>query len=121
MKKLYRLKKVNLSSFVGYIVFSISEIKPYEELNQLEHELSNKKFEGNVIFDLLLSNGNNSNRFMEALFDGKKLKRSSFNIINVDKKIKRKSVNFYKLHLHLIENSILSSSQKFLIKKGYLL
>lgn len=43
----------------------------------VNEELQTKKFTGHVIFDLLLSNGNNSRRFFNSFFDGRIINHKS--------------------------------------------
>ncbi|MCL6446048.1 MAG: type II toxin-antitoxin system RnlB family antitoxin [Alicyclobacillus sp.] len=89
-----------------------------DSLGEISNDL-NGKFHGRVLFDLLLSNGNASNRFLEAEFDGKKFDFRSFKIAGtVDDTIKKLASGFYKEHSDFLDDSILPRHQKFLIKKG---
>jgi Antitoxin to bacterial toxin RNase LS or RnlA len=111
--KNYHIQEVNLNEY-KYIVFSCSYVNPTEELNQIEQELHG--YCGKVLFDLLLSNGFNSNRYVEAIYNGKEF--VSFKVIeNIDPQIKEISGHFYRSHLEYLDNSVLSNAQKFLIKR----
>ncbi|WP_171051004.1 type II toxin-antitoxin system RnlB family antitoxin [Bacillus sp. BHET2] len=103
----------------GYpcVVFSTSFISPIEELEDIEGEL-NAQFQGKVLFDLLLSNGVSSNRFLEAEFNGNTFDYTSFKPLNVDVKLKIKVLEFYKKHVNYLENSILPRSYQYLLKQG---
>jgi hypothetical protein len=77
---------------------------------------------GKILFDLLLSHGNNPDRFYEASFDGEKINEDSLRSAkSVSKTIKKLSMGFYREQNQLLENSILSSAQKFLIKRDRLI
>lgn len=114
--KYYKLNKINEHMM---FVHSVSHHSPTEQLTKLEKELNKISFEGKLIFDLLLSHGNTSQRFYETNFHG------SFTSLNFTKfnenllEFKKFSIEFYKKNSTIIENSqILSNASKFLIKKG---
>lgn len=88
-----------------------------EEYNTLiNKELSKKDFKGEIVFDLLLSNGNNSQRFFKAVFDGLKILNTSYKVLNPDHRILRKTNEYFKKNRSLFENSVLSNReiQRFL-------
>ena len=100
------------------IIFSTDYISPIENLTNIEDNLKSKKYSGNIIFDLLLTNGNSCNRFIEAFFDGEKFDRRSFSVATkLSYEINRVSSEFYFNNLFVVENSRLSNPIKFLIKK----
>ena len=111
----------NENNETQYIVFSTSYISPTHTLKEIEEELSTQiNEEKEIIFDLLLSNGNNSNRYGKAIYDGRKFKFRSFEVINIPKKSKLRkfSAQYYQEHIEFVNNSILSSVQKKLIING---
>ena len=115
----YRLKKYN---DIGYMIYSISSYNPIDCISKIEKEFDKKSYKGNVIFDLLLSNGNNFNRYLKAYFDGNRFKPDSYSIISEPKiELKKKSTEFYKKNINFLENSIISKPNKFMIKKGYII
>jgi hypothetical protein len=100
------------------MVLSTSYVNPLEMLTEIEAELASS-YCGKVLFDLLLCNGNSSNRFMEAFFDGKQFVQTSFRILSeVDEEIRRFSANYYKDKPYFIESPLLSNAFKFLLQKG---
>jgi hypothetical protein len=106
---------------VQYVVFSTFFMSPTDFLEEIEKELSMQiNEEKEVIFDLLLSNGNNSNRYGKAIYDGKKFKHRSFEVISIpkDDELRKFSMQYYKEHADYVNNSILSSAQKYLINNG---
>jgi len=109
------------SSEYTFVIFSTSFETPFACLDEITAELIEKNLcHTKVLFDLLLSIGNTSERFVEASFDGQQFDRSSFNFVKVDKKnnIRSNSRDYYYNHLFLLEESVLNSSQKKLLSKG---
>jgi hypothetical protein len=60
------------------LVFGKDYSRIEEHFSLIAKDLRSKKFEGEIIFDLLLSNGNNRSRFCKAFFDGKALVLQTF-------------------------------------------
>ena len=108
-QKPYIIQKVNDLSF---LVISKDYSRVDEILPELSMDLKKKKARGDIVFDLLLSNGNNSSRFFTIFFNGE-----NFEIITL-KKIPRPStpilnkVNAYlKLNKELLKNSVLTTAE----------
>jgi len=103
----------------GAIVYSTSYVSPLSELNLIEEELKfNDVVPGFVLFDLLLSNGQSFNRFIEGYFNGKKIEESSLNIASIPKESFVKDINrFYQENTKFLNDGILSTREKFLIAK----
>src|SRR5690606_4485631 len=100
------------------VVFSTSYVNPLETLTEIEAALQ-RDYCGKVLFDLLLCNGNSSNRFVEAFFDGQKFEKTSFHVLSqVDDEIRRFSANHYKDQPYFRESPLLSNAFKFLLQKG---
>lgn len=119
--KNYQLQKNYETEQYPYIVYSVSYISPIEELPDIAEELKNH-FQGKVLFDLLLSNGVSSNRFLEAEFDGSAFNYSSFkSLSNVNDLVKKGSSIFYQSNVEFLENSVLPNAHQFLVKKGKLI
>lgn len=104
-----------------YIVFSTNYVSPLDFIKDIEAELSKLvDIKVEVLFDLLLSSGNNSKRFARINYDGKHLDRRSFQFVDMDKRdsLRKVSANYYKYKSDLVEKSILTSIQKKLIVNG---
>ncbi|MFJ5717291.1 type II toxin-antitoxin system RnlB family antitoxin [Neobacillus sp. NPDC093127] len=115
--KNYEIQKLNYDDY-PFVIYSTSYVNPIEDIDHIEEELK-LLFKGKVIFDLLLSNGASSNRFVEAEFDGDKFNYNSFKALpEIDNCIAKLSSDFYRRHSDLLENSILPNAHQFLIKKG---
>lgn len=65
------------------VVYATSCSNPLSDMEQLSNELSHT-IQGscNILFDLLLSNGDSYNRFVMCKFDGTTIVRESIDIIN---------------------------------------
>jgi hypothetical protein len=99
------------------VIFCTTYINPISYLQIIEEDLSKINFSGKIIFDLLLSNGYSSNRFVEAEASEAKVNRRSMKVIdssNLDEFLLGKTHDFYKSHPYLVEsNSILLDEQKY--------
>ncbi|MDD2781230.1 type II toxin-antitoxin system RnlB family antitoxin [Sulfuricurvum sp.] len=115
--KYYRINKVDDSTV---LILSTSYHSPTEQLDAIEKDLSKKGFHGKVLFDLLLTNGNSTQRFFETYFENNTINKSSFkNILEQAEKVRTISNKFYVKHFDLIEHSeVLSKATKFLVKQG---
>lgn len=122
MKK-YKLETANGSKY-KYVSFSMDYSRPEEYLADMEKELCRKQFEGSVLFDLLLCNGFNSQRYVTSYFNGRNFLSGSFSTLGdseLDDGIRRFTCKFYASKKELLEqSSLLSKAQKFLIRKMYL-
>jgi hypothetical protein len=119
MSKHYKLIKSGDSEYT-YISMSTDYSRPDDYFSRLELELNELNYEGQVAFDLLLSNGVKSNRYYSAYFNGERFAVSTFSHMNVVKaSIAALTSQFYKRNYDLVStNKILSKPQKFLIKRG---
>ncbi|MCP1136296.1 type II toxin-antitoxin system RnlB family antitoxin [Paenibacillus polysaccharolyticus] len=119
---MFELQKINQPSVYSFLILSTSYFNPLDDLDQLEEELRvslGENFLGKILFDLLLTNGNSSNRFIEATFEGNAFDQSSFKVpSNVDLKIKKLSSSYYSNNELFINSVVVSDSFKFLLKKG---
>lgn len=119
--KNYEIQRFDNIGEYPFVIFSTSYVSPIETIMDIEQDLE-ALFKGKVLFDLLLSNGVSSNRYLEANFDGKQFDYSSFRSINeIDTEIKKESCEFYRKNKGLLENSILPNAYQYLIKKGKIL
>jgi hypothetical protein len=117
MERYYELLTLENSPY-SLMILSISYISPTKHLDYLEKDLAAQGFRGKVIFDFLLANGNNFNRFAEAYFNGSKFDLMSFSVVKPKTQIRQSSLNFYRKHPELLDQSVLSKPTKFLIRKN---
>ncbi len=105
MKKFEIIKRGNYM-----FIQSVSYNNPINNLNQVAKELRKYKYEGNVIFDLLLSTGNTSNRFLVSRFLNRNFETKSFKKTQISPKIKNEITIYYKDNIEFLKNSILPKS-----------
>lgn len=118
--KEYNILKVNNDDY-KVIIFSTSYETPLLYLEDISNELKSQNLSNcKVIFDMLLCKGNTTERYTEAIFDGKQFIKSSFKYVKVGKKdeLRRISLNFFKSNILVLNNSILTSLQIKMINKG---
>lgn len=99
------------------IIYSVSYISPLEGFGNIEKELKGK-YKGRIIFDLLLCNGNTSDRFISVYFNGSNFNINKIGIIKPSNVILKRSLRFYNKHLDYVSNSVLTKMQRFCIKKN---
>ena len=113
----FEIKKIETKQ--EYIVLSTSYMSPLDELFDLEEKLHQLEYKGIIVFDLLLCNGLEQNRFLETFFDGNFIDLSSISILDqVDEKIEEISRSFYRENPHILENGILTDAHKYIIRNG---
>lgn len=106
------------------IVMATTYKDPFEDINvinQIENDLRELNItEGKIMFDLLTSIGDNSERFSTIFFDGSKLNLTTYAVIQVSKKsFIRKSMTPFLNNLgNQLENTVLNSTQIKLIRNG---
>jgi hypothetical protein len=91
-------------------VQSVNYNNPINNLNEITRELICYKFEGKVIFDLLLANGNSSGRFLISSFNNKNFEMKTFRKTVVSKGIRKEILIYYKKNRNYLSNSILTQN-----------
>lgn len=82
---MYNIRKLSIKNNAQAIITAISYESPLSLISEIEQELTSllgNDFFGEVIFDLLCSNGFEWNRFMSMEFEGSALKRSSARVLD---------------------------------------
>ncbi|EOD00002.1 type II toxin-antitoxin system RnlB family antitoxin [Caldisalinibacter kiritimatiensis] len=115
----YYVIKKTCSNIYEYVIMSTSYINPFDEREAIEKELKKLNYRGKVLFDLLLKNGLNYNRYIEVIYNGERFDIQTCKPVeNIDTSIKRFCTEFYRDNCHLLDNGILPKAQQFLIRKG---
>lgn len=110
---------LNLPKEFKYAIVALSYVNPFDEIEEIEKELSDKNFNGEIIFDLLLCNGLNKNRYIKIYFDGNHLDIDSISIMHDISINTRKIItNFIQINDLLLGCHVLPSSHSYLIKSG---
>lgn len=106
------------------IVFAESFESPLESLDEVAEELRRNEFSGRkkVLFDSLLSIGNNEERFAEAYFEDDFL-FDTFKYVKILKTdiLRKDCAAFFQNNSSILENSVLTKVQRELIRKGVIL
>lgn len=111
--------KYNVNKTYPIVIYSVPYINPLENIDDISSALSKCNVKPcNVLFDLLLSNGDEFNRFASGYFDGTKINYNSLEIINLNNCDIIKSINsYYKDNISCLNNGVLTSSQKLKFAK----
>lgn len=95
--------------------YSVSYLNPIQDLSEISGELcKNINNACEVLFDMLLTNGEEFNRFAIAKFDGKQIVYDSISVVNVSDSGELSTINsYYKQHKHTLNKGVLTASQKY--------
>ncbi|WP_027367634.1 type II toxin-antitoxin system RnlB family antitoxin [Desulfocurvibacter africanus] len=116
--KLYEMKKIP-NPDCGFLIFSLSHINPLDQLQEVENELSRVSYIGLVVFDLLMTVGNTSNRFMQMLFDGRKLVlQSAKRVEDACEDLQSISADFYRNNFDSLDTTVLTKPARYKLRKG---
>ncbi|WYP27182.1 type II toxin-antitoxin system RnlB family antitoxin [Alkalihalobacillus sp. FSL W8-0930] len=118
--KLYNV--LDLKSDQRKIIVATSYVSPLSNIIEVENELKKSYYKGEILFDLLLSNGFAQNRFLKAVFDGEKI---SLNTLEISPKlcgsILDEIYTYFYENPKFINQSSLSEPQKQIILKKVLI
>lgn len=96
------------------IIYPVSYINPLEDIDQISLDLKrNIKCGDCVLIDLLLSNGDNFNRFAEFCYDGNEIKIDSISITKVSDEQINVLNAYYKGKIIELSNSVLTPRERF--------
>jgi len=114
--KNYKIQEANHAKY-RYMIFAINDDSPLEYLQDIEKDLAKKNFVGWIVFDLLLSHGDEYNRYVEAYFNGKSFDLKSFTYLTSKEELNPLSINFFKKHPEYIDKGVLSSIDRFKLRE----
>lgn len=78
------VRKVNNCMDYNYVVYPTTYINPLAKPSTLNMQLKEQNVDaGFILFDLLLCNGENFNRFAKAYYDGTKIVSSSIELVDI--------------------------------------
>ena len=120
---MFQVKQIDFGKY-SVIVYSCSYDSPLSYPFDVERKIRELGIEdGYILFDTLLSKGNISTRFFEAKFKDGKFLKTSFKNIEVAKnsEIRKKACEFYSESGINLNNSLLTETQKRIIKNGLVL
>ncbi|MDF9417545.1 hypothetical protein RI02_03025 [Bacillus altitudinis] len=104
------------------VVLATSYVSPLGNIMKIAKELSQDYYNGEVLFDLLLSNGFANNRFLIMQFDGKKFILNSKRIVkDIPDGILKEIYNRYNDNPQWIDQSSLLDVHKEVLRQNFLL
>lgn len=83
---------------------------------EVKSDLETRNFNGLIIIDMLLSNGNNKNRFFEISFGESGYDTTTLKSIDASPHILSFTTKFFQDNIELLENGILSKNEILKIK-----
>jgi hypothetical protein len=105
---------LDLKSDSRKVVVATSYVSPLSQIYTIAHELKSIGYKGEVIFDLVLSNGFSSNRFLKTDFDGEQLNIGKIKVLSkVKNNILDELYIFFYEHPQYIKASSLPEPQKY--------
>lgn len=100
-------------------VFATGVYSPMDALEDIERELSERKVFGKVLFDLLLTNGNKTNRYFVGEFDGRSFDRNAIQLaMSKYEAFSRISASVFKSHFAEVDTILLTKAMRFALKQG---
>ena len=112
---IFEIKRMEDNRY-GCIIFSTSYINPFDNIKEIEEELKNDNYEGDVIFDVYLSHINENKRYIEGYFNGISFEKDKFKwLTTVNDNIKKISNNFLNNNQKYLEDSLLTTVDKMMI------
>ncbi|WP_461611963.1 type II toxin-antitoxin system RnlB family antitoxin [Cytobacillus kochii] len=118
------MKKYGLIQLSGSeyqcMVLATSYEDPLQDIQDIERELKDLDVCGKILFDMLAHIGDNSERFLEANFDGDFLVLDSFRFVTINKNsaYRQNTKEFFSSKSYMLEGTILTTIQKNLISHG---
>ena len=107
-----------LKSDERVVVLANSYVNPLSNVMMITMELSKMKYTGEVLFDLLMSNGFSPNRFLKIDFDGSKFLLGTSEVVShVENEVLIELGEIYYLHPEWVEQSSLPAHHKDILKK----
>ena len=96
------------------IVYATSYLNPIEDIRSITMELKKHLPAGcYVLFDLLLANGDNFNRFAEVYYDGTDIQPCDISIINLPSADVQGLNMYYRGRTKELSKSVLSKREQF--------
>lgn len=96
------------------IIYPVSYLNPIEDIQSISEELKKHLTAGcYVLFDLLLSNGDNFNRFAEVYYDGNDIQTSAVSITEIPSSEVQGLNMYYRGKTKELSKSVLSAKERF--------
>lgn len=104
----------------GAVIYSVSYLNPLEDMESISNELITKvKKPCTILFDLLLSNGDEFNRFVAGYFDGRHVSYDSLKIVSFDDAATLRTIDhYYHGKFACLNRGVLSPAQRMRYAKA---
>lgn len=112
----YKIVPLENEQMYVYLIILCSSNSPYDYIGDISKKLDTAK-SGAILIDQILHVGNTEKRFMAFQYNGNEIKNGDFVTIKKDSKIRKLTCDFLNTS-GLIDDSILTSIQSRMIKKG---
>lgn len=107
---------LDLKSDSCKVVVATSYVSPLSQVYAIALELKSIGYQGDVIFDLVLSNGLSSNRFLKTDFDGEQLNIGKIEVLpKLKSNILDELYVFFYEHPQYVKASSLPEPQKYVL------
>lgn len=100
------------------VVIATGVTAPQEDLDQVEASLRRMHVRGQVVFDLLTSNGTQTRRFFSMLFDGEHFPTVRFQRVEGDEPLRNSTARFFAEHLDEVDLTLLSPALRSAVRQG---
>lgn len=105
----------SLDGIYRFVIFATCGINPLSEISEIEKELTKRDGSCDVLFDLLLSNGETSNRYLTAFFDGTRFCPETFTVLqSPPKEFKKIASEYYARNRTRIETFLEKGSNEWI-------
>lgn len=95
------------------IVYPVSYVNPIEDIDLITLDLKRHYHDCYVLFDLLLSNGDNFNRFAEVHFNGSVIDSGDIQVITVATSELNKLNQYYRGKTKELSRSVLTLKERY--------
>jgi Antitoxin to bacterial toxin RNase LS or RnlA len=113
---------LDLKSDSRKVVIATTYVSPLSQVHFIARELNTIGYKGEVIFDLVLSNGFSSNRFLKTDFDGEQLNIGKIEVVSKVKcNILDELYSFFYEHPEYVKESSLPEPQQYVLLNKVLL
>lgn len=107
------------SSESPVVVMATGICSPQENLDEVANDLRHLQVSGDVVFDLLASNGSRHVRFFVTHFDGRAFsEHPRFTAVEPDSWVREEAAQYLQAHLDEFDLSLLTPATRFAVKKG---
>lgn len=114
MKGNFEILKLNNGSY-DFLIIATSYDNPLSSIKEIGEEIQARK--AILLFDLMLINGTNQNRYIKCEYDAETNPLLSCSIVeSIDDDIKKVSQSYFSKNKEVVKRSVISNSLKYLLQ-----